>query len=302
MKEYYFEKVNPSHPDKIADRIGGAIVDLAYQKKGDKAIAAVEVLIGHDQCNIIIEGNCHFTKDEILPIVERISKEKIKKLNLKVVKQDKSLAKNQSRSIKCGDNGIFKGVNPNNIEQGFTDLMGMLYNKFPTDGKGLIHYVEPDEVTKLPRVEITICQSQAEESDIMNVINEWKSNQKLIDIDDKAFKVIINPLGKWNGGINTDCGLTGRKLGSDLGRAITGGSIQAKDYSKADVTLNIFAFNYAKRSNKDVELYCSIGDKKVLIDCETYSYQYLVDETKKYINGLGGFEKLAEWGLIRPIL
>lgn len=24
------EKVNPSHPDKIADRIAGAIVDLAY--------------------------------------------------------------------------------------------------------------------------------------------------------------------------------------------------------------------------------------------------------------------------------
>ena len=26
------EKVNPSHPDKVADRIAGAIVDLAYTK------------------------------------------------------------------------------------------------------------------------------------------------------------------------------------------------------------------------------------------------------------------------------
>lgn len=26
------EKVNPYHPDKIADRIAGAIVDLAYTK------------------------------------------------------------------------------------------------------------------------------------------------------------------------------------------------------------------------------------------------------------------------------
>ena len=26
-----FEKVNPSHPDKVADRIGGAIVDLGYK-------------------------------------------------------------------------------------------------------------------------------------------------------------------------------------------------------------------------------------------------------------------------------
>ena len=27
-----FEKVNPNHPDKVADRIAGAIVDLAYSK------------------------------------------------------------------------------------------------------------------------------------------------------------------------------------------------------------------------------------------------------------------------------
>ena len=25
------EKVNPAHPDKVADRIAGAIVDLAYK-------------------------------------------------------------------------------------------------------------------------------------------------------------------------------------------------------------------------------------------------------------------------------
>ena len=50
------EKVNPSHPDKIADRIAGAIVDLAYTKDSYPKIA-VEVLIGHDECNIIIETN-----------------------------------------------------------------------------------------------------------------------------------------------------------------------------------------------------------------------------------------------------
>lgn len=38
------EKVNPSHPDKIADRISGAIVDLAYQEETNPKIA-VEVLI-----------------------------------------------------------------------------------------------------------------------------------------------------------------------------------------------------------------------------------------------------------------
>ena len=41
-----FEKVNPSHPDKVADRIAGAIVDLCYTKSHDPKVAC-EVLIGH---------------------------------------------------------------------------------------------------------------------------------------------------------------------------------------------------------------------------------------------------------------
>ena len=47
-----FEKVNPAHPDKVAERIAGALVDLAYSKEADPKIA-VEVLIGHGTCNII---------------------------------------------------------------------------------------------------------------------------------------------------------------------------------------------------------------------------------------------------------
>lgn len=41
-----YEKVNPAHPDKIADRIAGALVDLAYAQEPDPRIA-VEVLLGH---------------------------------------------------------------------------------------------------------------------------------------------------------------------------------------------------------------------------------------------------------------
>jgi S-adenosylmethionine synthetase, N-terminal domain len=38
------EKVNPMHADKIADRISGAIVDLAYSKS-DRPTVAVEGII-----------------------------------------------------------------------------------------------------------------------------------------------------------------------------------------------------------------------------------------------------------------
>ena len=35
------EKVNPSHPDKVADRIAGAIVDLAYAAEENPKMKSV---------------------------------------------------------------------------------------------------------------------------------------------------------------------------------------------------------------------------------------------------------------------
>ena len=34
-----YEKVNPSHPDKVADRIAGALVDYCYQQQRDPRVA-----------------------------------------------------------------------------------------------------------------------------------------------------------------------------------------------------------------------------------------------------------------------
>ena len=56
-----FEKVNPAHPDKIADRIANAIVDAAYRKEDNPKIA-VEVLIGHGMYHIITETSVHINR------------------------------------------------------------------------------------------------------------------------------------------------------------------------------------------------------------------------------------------------
>ena len=58
------EKVNPMHPDKVADRIAGAIVDLAYKVEDNPKIA-VEVLIGHGICHAIIETSAHINEKKI---------------------------------------------------------------------------------------------------------------------------------------------------------------------------------------------------------------------------------------------
>ena len=59
-----FEKVNLCHPDKVADRIAGALVDAAYRKEENPRIA-VEVLIGHGVCHIIAETSVHISLDEV---------------------------------------------------------------------------------------------------------------------------------------------------------------------------------------------------------------------------------------------
>ena len=89
------EKVNPSHPDKVADRIAGAIVDLGYKKNNNPKIA-VEILLGHGNCHVIIETSEKFTNEEVNNIVKRIGGNL--KLDLQVVKQDEYLSNNQTNA------------------------------------------------------------------------------------------------------------------------------------------------------------------------------------------------------------
>ena len=102
-----FEKVNPAHPDKVADRIAGAIVDYAYGKEADPKIA-VEVLIGHGECSIIAETSVSIPDIVVSHIVDRIAG----RMNVlyREYPQDKELAKNQENKLRCGDNGIFCGM------------------------------------------------------------------------------------------------------------------------------------------------------------------------------------------------
>lgn len=257
------EKVNPQHPDKVADRIAGAIVDLAYRKQNNPKIA-VEVLIGHGVCHIISESSCSFKKREIKEIVYRIvGKCKVDFVN---VAQDPHLAANQNEQIRCGDNGIFKGMPLTNEQKLLSKNARNIYKKFPTDGK----YIRNGG-------NLIICQSNAEEEDLRKIYS----------------KATINPLGYWTGGINVDTGATNRKLGSDMADSVTGGGLHGKDLSKADVSVNIYAFLKAQEERKPIKLHCAIGDTE--IDGKPYSE--IVEIARAYIKSVGGFEKFAEWGL-----
>ena len=105
----------------------------------------------------------------------------------------------------------------------------------------------------------------------------------------------INPLGDWTGGTDVDTGAANRKLGSDMADSVTGGGLHGKDLSKADASVNIYAFLKAQETGKPVTLCCAIGDDAV----DGRSYAEIVEIARNYIRSVGGFEKFAEWGLIR---
>ncbi|MBR3639365.1 MAG: S-adenosylmethionine synthetase [Clostridia bacterium] len=260
-----FEKVNPAHPDKIADRIAGALVDLAYEKEENPKIA-VEVLIGHGACHVIAETSVHFDYTEVLAVAERIAG--YLGVDYIEVPQDAHLSENQSEGFRCGDNGIFKGVPVNDEQRELTEIARVLYDAYASDGK----YI-------LDGTRLVICQSNAKTEDIL----------------ESYPTALVNPIGDWTGGTDVDAGATNRKLGSDMADSVTGGGLHGKDLSKADVSLNVYAWLKAQETGQTVELSCAIGDDTV----DGLPYADIVEVARNYIKELGGFERFAEWGFVR---
>ena len=260
-----FEKVNPSHPDKLADRIAGAVVDLAYRQVDDPRIA-VEVLLGHGICHIIAETDISLSLYEVEAAVSRIAGKVA--VDYVEVAQDALLSKNQENGLRCGDNGIFKGMPVTDEQKELSRIARELHDRYGSDGKYIL------DVDRL-----IICQSGASDSELC-----------------EAYPMAeINPLGEWTGGTDVDTGATNRKLGSDMGDSVTGGGLHGKDLSKADVSVNIWAWIKAQETGKPVEVCCAIGDDSV----GGVPFNEIVETAQDYINSIGGFEKFAEWGLVR---
>ena len=264
-----FEKVNPAHPDKVADRIAGAIVDLAYAAENDPKIAA-EVLLGHGFCTIIIETSVQIVTRDIFLAVKRIVGKGVihpKNISLIIEPQDGHLAENQRNGVRCGDNGIFKGVPVTDEQKKLSQIAREIYSICPHDGK---YILDGDR--------LIICQSNTDSKELCKLYPG----------------ATVNPLGDWTGGSDVDSGATNRKLGSDMADSVTGGGLHGKDLSKADVSVNIYAWLKAQETGKPVELCCAIGDDTV----DGRPYSEIVSIARDYIRKMGGFEAFAEWGLV----
>ena len=301
-----FEKVNPQHPDKVADRIAGAIVDLCYTKSEWPKVAA-EVLLGHGQCSLQIETSERLTQVELEAIVHRIAGEEVEVRAL-IVPQDVHLADNQAGAVRCGDNGIFRGCAPTSEQKVLTAIAHSIYERYPYDGKYIINdkhgclWPTCADGFANPIIDVTICQSHLPTADeekfkeeILDPIYRQSINLTHKEIKRIHYQTNINPLGPWTGGTDVDCGATNRKLGLDMGSGVTGGGLHGKDLSKADVSVNIWAYLESIRTGREVTACGSIGDETVC----GIPYRDIVEQARLYIHTLGGFERFAEWGLIR---
>ena len=327
-----FEKVNPGHPDKMADRLAGAVVDLVYERAGGLTKAnprvACEVMAGHGRVDVQIEtslGRMDLRAEDIDVLIRRLFGERVVG-NVLIAPQDAHLSDNQTRGLRCGDNGIFKGCPPTDEQRVLTAIAATMWERFKSDGKYIIDATDVERIEhegiithekwatyKMGSLKnLTICQSNATAEEIEEVIEAWdEQNDHILSSQGRLWRwpyMIHNPLGPWTGGIDVDCGCTNRKLGSDMGDGVTGGGLMGKDLSKADVSVNIVCYLKAVASGQTVTACCSIGDESVTFQYadgrrETERFADIVEQARLYIltDCGGSFERFAEWGLLRPL-
>lgn len=274
------EKVNKYHPDKVADRIAGAIVDYAYTLDDNPRIA-VEVLVGHGRATVIAETSVTLEDGIVESIVGRIAGVPVEDTDFIQVPQDPHLSKNQREGFRCGDNGVFTAKWNIDYEKA-TNLAQTYGRKCPYDGKYLFDFETGAA---------TLCQSNAAHDEV----------GAATELVYKFNSVIINPLGDWTGGTDTDTGCTNRKLGSDQPFCNPNG-LHGKDLSKADVSVSIYINVLSRKlGGAFVRAHCSIGDEVVTVisdgSTEDVPFAEIVEFARDYIRSFGGFEKFAEYGM-----
>ena len=93
--------------------------------------------------------------------------------------------------------------------------------------------------------------------------------------------------------IENRIGCSNRRLNSDLLNNMTTGGLHGKDIFKASVAIPIYLFVISAETNMNIRVSCQAGDTYI----NNVPYAEIVEKAKEYVDLLGGFEKMAEWGL-----
>ena len=265
-----FEKFNSANINKQADRIAGAILDEAYRLQEYPNIS-VEVLLGHGICDIIAETSVELSKDFLTGVVYRITGDPKTRVFYSAVKV-KPYTPEEIDSLKCPDNAYFSIAPTSSEEQFLGKLAREIGARYPHHGKYAIK-----------NKNILIAQSNCD-SEIFR--------KQLVSSSDSNF--IINPSGDWNFDNSRATGNINSALHSDLGCFAGTCALHGRDTANPDITIPLYCYLRMKEKKTSVSVACLKGDTTI----DGLPYGAIVKAIKKFVqSNVGGFEKLAEWGL-----
>ena len=310
----FSEYVSPGHPDKVADYISEYILDR-YLEKDPNVRYAVEVMIKGNMVHLAgeITSTAYFGYTEYKEFVKQalreigyteeyyktwggnvINPEDIE-LQVDITSQSPEISQGVDNDG-WGDQGIFFGyADPD--EEYMTprshslakDLCHMLYTQAKEKGIGgidikteIILY-EDGWIEKI--IAAVPCRDNKEYDKVLESIRDWYDS---VELDLPLYpEIILNGTGNYvMHGPVADCGITGRKLVVDFYGGelhVGGGSPWTKDGSKADLTLNLFAREmarkYAKETNQPVKVSvaCCIGRSEIDYVVETTCGEEITD-------------------------
>ena len=312
------EWVSLGHPDKMADYVSEYILDrlieidpetryaLECQIKGDEINLAGEITTKAD----VVDGDFqHWAKEAIreigyvMPYKHKFGKENTicgddMCVHINVSKQSPDIAQGVDDKG-WGDQGIFFGYYCGETPEGqgyeyhlAKEIGKKIYQKAlsPTSSLGLDVKTQvtisiddnrdPERVVEEVIVAVPMVpgQERTGKKEVKEILNDF---QEIAGV-----KAIINGTGTFHQhGPVADSGTTGRKLVVDFygGRSrIGGGSPWTKDGTKADLTLNLLAYEIAREyfnemvainapiHHTETELSCCIGRKEVLMQITAF--------------------------------
>lgn len=334
MTRKFSEYVSPGHPDKVADYISEYILDR-YLEKGPNVRYAVEVMIKGNMVHLAgeITSTAYFGYTEYKEFVKQalreigyteeyyktwggnvINPEDIE-LQVDITSQSPEISQGVDNDG-WGDQGIFFGYadpdeeymtpRSHSLAKG---LCHMLYTQAKEKGIGgidikteIILY-EDGWIEKI--IAAVPCRDNKEYDKVLESIRDWYDS---VELDLPLYpEIILNGTGNYvMHGPVADCGITGRKLAVDFYGGelhVGGGSPWTKDGSKADLTLNLFAREmarkYAKETNQPVKVSvaCCIGRSEIDYVVETICGEEITDGKMDVTPR----ELIRQYGLDKPI-
>jgi S-adenosylmethionine synthetase len=94
-------------------------------------------------------------------------------------------------------------------------------------------------------------------------------------------KAVVNPLGDWTGGTDVDTGRHEPQARQRHGDSVTGGGLHGKDLSKADVSVNIWAWLKAQETGTRG----SCAAPSVTIRSAAFPYAEIVETARQVHRG-----------------